>query len=325
MKRKIDSHLVTVIAVVTLLILGLACATKPKEVEPEVTWDESLTAGVTRITNDGIIKDSIAVSPDGTKLLYTEATKKDSNGNWAWNVICLRDANNPAKTPLITDFAFAPSWYEDNTRFLYISWEGGAGIMIRSNITGGGKTYITRTPIGNSDDTPSIKGGIIICSVWMNEKWQLVGVRENGTEPTFVGEGRWPSWHPTENKVVFIRNDDIYEMNIDSGYQVTQLYSDSKYKCYTPSYSPDGKRILFSKGTLTRVNAEVSTKKKTQDILGELERTHIFVMDADGSYVSPLSSGRASVSFPRWGRNNEIFCLVGSGNSKEIYKLRLRE
>jgi len=200
---------------------------------------------------------------------------------------------------------------------------------MRSSISGGGRTYITRTPVGDSDNTPAIKDGIIICSVWMNQRWQLVGMRENGTEPTFVGDGRWPSWHPTENKVLFVRDGDICEMDIDAGYQVTQLYSDPDFACYTPSYSPDSRKILFAKGTITRANMQVSggsrRNNREQNILEELIRTHVFVMDADGTFVSPLSSGKASVFAPSWGINGEIFCLVEIGTGNEIYRLQLRE
>jgi Tol biopolymer transport system component len=112
-----------------------------------VTWDGGMTAGATRITDDGTAKNTVSASPDGTKLLYTEATKKDSNGNWIWNITYLGDANSPVKTPLITDDAFEPSWYGDNTQFLYISYEGGSGKIVRSGVQGGGKTYITRAAV----------------------------------------------------------------------------------------------------------------------------------------------------------------------------------
>ena len=324
MKNKMSPHQITVIAIVVLVVLGLACASSPKTADDELVWDEGLTIGVTRITDDGIIKNAVNVSPDGTKLLYTESTKKDSDGRLAYNIVYLRDANNPAKTPLITDSARAPSWYEDNTRFLYVSIERRAGRLVRSSTAGGGKTYITRTPIGDDDDTPIIKNGLIVFSTYMNDKWQLVTVKENGTEPTFVGDGWQPSWHPTENKFVFIRDGNIHEMDIDQGYQATMLYSDPNFNCYEPSYSPDGKKILFAKGTLTRVN--LTSKKASKNvILDEIVRRHIFVMEADGTNLSPISSGKATVFSPSWGRNGEVFCLVSISNkAAEIYKLRLR-
>ncbi|MDR2049840.1 MAG: hypothetical protein LBP69_10335 [Treponema sp.] len=303
-----------------------------------VTWDEGMTAGATRITDDGTAKDTVSVSPDGTKLLYAEATKKNSDGrNWIWNITYLRDANSPAKTPLITDYAFEPSWYADNIQFLYISYEGGSGKIVRSSVQGGGKTYITRAAVGDTDNYPAIKNGLIVCNTRANGKWQLVTLKENGTEPTFLGEGRCPSWHPTENKIVFIRNGDIYEMDMASN-QVTQIYTDPKYGCFSPSYSPDGKKILFDKGADVKVDGVIKeetsgfnvfglklfSNTKKQDVVTEIGRRHIFVINADGSNASPLSGGTADVRNPCWGTNDEIFCIVDTGDTQEIYKLRLR-
>jgi len=338
MKRFSLPHLTMPIVAAALLVILQSCGSLPAEPkrgrqgDVAVSWDEGLTTGVTRITNDGLHKNWVRVSPDGTRVLYTEASK---TGNWA--IVYLRDSNNPAKTPLIGEIAYSPSWYEDNTRFIYVSYEGGAGRLVRSSVSGGGKTYISRSAIGESDDTPIIRKGIIICSTWNLTQWQIVSVNENGTEPTFLGEGRSPSWHPTEDKIIFIRNPDdrsnsggdIYEMDLRSG-QVTQIYSDSNGLCYSPSYSPDGRRILFAKQTGVRRVGTATTRRARRDtrraISYETVRTHVFVMDADGTNASPVSGGTGSVSSPCWGRNGEIYCLVGiAGQAREIYKLRIRE
>ena len=325
MRNKLIKHGTAVIGIAAFAFWAAACAATPvpmSEPEPvsapraEVIWAEGLTTVVTQITNDGLMKNRIAVSPDGTKLLYTEAVARDGRGNWIWNIMFLRNAASPAKTPLITDFAYNPSWYEDSSRYLYISYEGGAGRIMRSNVAGGGRTYITHSSIGDSDDMPVIKNGLIVCSVWKSGRWQLVTVRENGAEPTFIGDGMSPSWHPSQNKIVFTRDGNIYEMTLDNFFQSTQLYSDPQFACYTPSYSPDGRRILFAKSAVGRTNAASQSNQR-----------HIYVMNADGADVSPLSSGNATVFSPSWGQNGDIFCIVaGIGNVRgEIYRLRLRD
>jgi len=320
MRNKLIKHGMVIIGIAILAFWAIACVAAPEPAPAprsvtaptrEVIWAEGLTAVVTQITNDGLMKNRIAVSPDGAKLLYTEATARDSSGNWVWNIMYLRNASSPAKTPLISDFAYSPSWYEDSSRYLYISYEGGSGRIMRSNVTGGGRTYITHSSIGDTDDMPIIKNGLIVCSVWKGGRWQLVTVKENGAEPTFIGDGISPSWHPTQNKIVFTRNGDIYEMTLDGFFQSTQLYTDPQFACYTPSYSPDGSRILFAKSTVDRTKAQS-------------DQRHIYVMNADGANVSPLSSGNSTVFSPSWGRNGEVFCIVGIGNDREIYRLRLR-
>ena len=342
MKRKGLQYLFMIIALVPLLVLNISCVGVPGGGSArtgdavEVVWDEGITTGVTRITNDGNFKNWARVSPDGTKLLYTEATKA---GNWA--IMYLRDANNPAKTPLVNEVAYSPSWYEDSNRFIYISFEAGTGRLVRSSISGGGRTYISRSAIGaQGDDAPAIRDGLIVFSAFSGQRWEIVTINENGTETTFLGEGRSPSWHPTEDKILFIRNPDnnsraggaggdIFEMDMNSG-QVTQIYSDPNFWCYTPSYSPDGRRILFVKGTAVRTRGTATTTSALGTttrtaVSTENLRTHIFVMNADGTNVSPVSSGNASVMSPSWGTNGEVFCLVGiERKAYEIYKLRIR-
>jgi len=340
MKRKIMPHLITVIAVTALVVLGISSATTggaaaigSSKDAVEVTWDEGLTSGVTRITNDQRYKNRVQVSPDGTKLLYTEGSRAGY-----WQIAYLRDANNPAKTPLVGEISYSPSWYEDSNRILYISNESGKGRLVRSSIAGGGRTYISREAIGEyGDDYPSIRNGLIIFTAYQTNSYQIATIKENGTETTFLGDGRSPSWHPTQNKIVFIRNEsdpgnaggDIYEMDITNS-QVTQLYSDTQGLCYTPSYSPDGRRILFTKQAAVRTKGNVVTKTalggtKKREISVETTRTHVFIMNADGTNVSPISNGNASVISPCWGANGEVFCLVGLPNKPfEIYKLRIR-
>jgi TolB protein len=324
MKRKFVPHLITAIVTVTLLVLGVAStATTGKTKEADVTWNEGMTIGVTRITNDGLSKNWVRVSPDGAKILYTETSP---NGNW--QIVYLRDANNPAKTPLIGEIAYSPSWYEDSSRFIYVSHESGAGRLVRSNVNGSSKTYISRAPIGQyGDDFPSMKNGIIAFTAREINRYTIATVKENGTEATFLVEGRSPSWHPEENKIIYIKNEsnpfnyggDIYELDPQSG-QFSQIYSDPKYLCFEPSYSPDGKRILFTKGTAVRTTG---TNNKTT-VSSETTKRHVFIMNADGTNVSPVSSGNATVISPSWGLNGDIFCLVSIGKGYEIYKLRIR-
>lgn len=334
MRFKIIPVVIISIIIGTVLCSCAGLFGKKKGGDALVSWDEGLTSGVTRITNDGIMKNWLRVSPDGTKLLYTEASKSGY-----WQIMYLRDANNPAKTPLIGEIAYMPSWYTDNNQFVYISHESGIGRIVRSNVSGGGKTYISRSAIGQyGDNAPLMKNGVIVFTAINETRFEIATIKENGTETTFLGEGRSPSWHPTQEKIVFIRNaenpfstgGDIFEMDMKSG-QVTQIYSDTKYLCYEPSYSPDGHSILFTKGTAVRTSGTWSIKdifgnNKNKAVSDETVKRHIFIMNTDGSNVSPISSGNASVISPSWGKNGEVYCLVGlpSQNYYEIYKLRIK-
>jgi TolB protein len=316
-----------------LCVLG-GCASDP-QTSGAITYDTALLTGVSVITDDKLSKNWVKASPDGTKLLYCESSKVVSRSDLMdvnykyWNIMLLRDANIAAKTPLVTDYAYIPAWYENNTGFIYVVNEGGNNKLVRSSISGGGKTYITRNPIGENDTRPVIRNGVILCDTEMNGKRQIVSLLENGTGVTILGEGYSPSWHPFESRFIFIRNDDLYEMDLETN-QVTQIYSDNSYACAMPSYSPNGDLILFQKGAVQKL---VGTREQKGGFLGGLfggitkttevseeSRWHLFTIRKDGTNLSQLTSGNVDVYSPCWGIDNEIYFVSNSNGSTEIWK-----
>jgi TolB protein len=311
-----------------------ACATKTADI---ITYDSASLSNVIRVTDNRFRKDAVRVSSDGSKILYCEAnvTSVDTYVSFdQFSIMLLRDANLPSKTPVVTEPSFGPVWYDDNTGFVYVVYEGGSSKLIKSNITGGGKTYITRNSIGDYDSRPSIKGHDILCETGINDVRHLVRLKDDGTEVTILGEGNSPSWHPTENKFVFIKDGSVFEMNLENN-QMTQIYSAATDKnrniietCSQPSYSRDGRYILFAKGANTFITATTKTffssikamftKRKI-----ETERQHLFLMDANGIGLTQLTSGNVDVFSPSWGINNEIFFVANVQNATEIWKARL--
>jgi TolB protein len=246
----------------------------------------------------------------------------------------LRDANLPSKTPVVTEPSFGPIWYDDNAGFIYVVYEGGSSKLVKSNISGGGKTYITRNSIGDFDSRPSVKGHDILCETGINGVRHLVRLKDDGSEVTILGEGNSPSWHPTENKFVFIKDGSVFEMNMGNN-QVTQIYSAATDRnrnvvesCSQPSYSRDGKYILFAKGANTFITATTKTFLSSIKTLFttkriETERQHLFLMNANGTGLTQLTSGNVDVFSPSWGINSEIFFVANVQNATEIWKARL--
>jgi TolB protein len=310
------------------------CATRSADI---ITYDSATLQNVIRVTDNKYRKDAVRVSPDGKKLLYSEANTTDVNALVPFNdfsVMLLRDANLSAKTPLVADPSFGPVWYDDSTGYIYVVYEGGSSKLVKSNITGGGKTYITNNAIGDSDSRPSIKGHDILCETGINGVRHIVRLKDDGSEVTILGEGNSPAWHPSENKFVFIRNGSICEMDLSNN-QVTQIYSATTDKnrnviefCTQPSYSQDGKYILFAKGASTSITATTRTfisglKSIFKKQRVETERQHLFLVRADGTGLSQLTSGNVDVFAPSWGINNEIFFVANVQNATEIWKAHL--
>jgi TolB protein len=342
------------IAVVAVLfIISLAgCATQATDVT--ITVASSTLQNVTRVTDNRFRKSSVKVSPDGTKLLYCEANETDPNVTLYlddFRIMLLRDINISAKTPLVNDPSYGPVWFDDNSGFAYVAYEGSGSKLVKSSIAGGGKTYISRASIGDADANPSVRGDMILCDTLVGGVRQLASLKDNGTQITILGEGEQPSWHPDGSKFVFIRRtreqrgnkiyypSSVYEMDIISN-QVTQIYAavinetdGIAESCFRPSYSADGRYILFSKGIYVHL-ASISTKTETRGgFFSRFTNTskrnisewrqHLFLMNADGTNLTQLTSGNVDVFSPTWGANNEIFFISDVQNATEIWKAYL--
>lgn len=313
----------------------VSMSSMPKE-EIQISYDKSVLQNVSRVTDDGLSKIELAVSPDGNQLLYVEIDKsvnsyitnmKNSNSGYYYDsqMYLLRDISRPSKTPLGLTFSYWPAWNKNGKEFVFASLENNQFKLVRANIEGGRKTYITRTPIGSEDIRPDIKNNIILCQTKINGKNQIVTLNYDGTEITLICEGYSPSWHPRENKFVFIRDGGIFEMDLDLN-QATEIYKDVDFPCYKPSYSKDGKYILFSQ--LTPVNAKGTMKsslsKRIISIANNRTNFHLYLISSDGMNKTQLTSGSVDAYSPVWGADNTIFFISAANNKTDIWKAKVQ-
>jgi TolB protein len=292
-----------------------------------IIYDRATLQDLKRVTEDGLSKDWLSVSPDGSMLLYCESLvplKKWSDISdkriKTFQIMLLRDAEKPAKTHLVTDNSITPTWYS-NEAFVYSIIEGGVPKLIKSNISGGGKVYITRNAVGAYDVHPSVRGNLILFDTEVNRKNQIVRVADNGSDVTVMGEGETPSWHPRNTqKFLFIRNGDLYEMDLNT-YQPTKLFGEPNFLSANPKYSSDGNYILFQKETLVRIIDSKSGKAS------ETKRWHVFIIKVDGTDLVQLTDGDVDVFSPVWGRDNKVFFISNANNSTEVWtgKVNLAE
>jgi TolB protein len=142
-----------------------------------------------------------------------------------------------------------------------------------------------------------------------------------------LGNGQYPSWHPTQARFVFIRDGDIYEMDIAS-VQVTQIFSDRDYNCAMPSYSADGQYILFQKGAEKKVTGTAVSRvggfiNRVAKVTSTQVKWQLFTIKADGTNLSPLTVGEVSTFHPSWGTNNFVYFISDASGKTEIYRARI--
>ncbi|MDR1256936.1 MAG: hypothetical protein LBJ86_04260 [Spirochaetaceae bacterium] len=312
-------QVIVLVGLAAFLFAGCVGLFGRRTVEEVTFWDPALLSNVGRITNDGLYKEWAAISPDGTKLIYCE--RKNNNG--LWDIVLLRDVNSPAKTSLIKD-GFAPTWYENSSTFMYVTFESGSDKLIRSTISGGGKTYVTRNS-SSGESRPSVRDGIVLCNTVSDA--QLVSMKDNGNEYTILGDGYSPSWHPFENKFLFVRQGNLYEMDVEST-QVSELYNDpDNWACAYPKYSGDGQYILFQKGAEAKVTGTQETRglgrALSRAVIRRSSKWQIYYMKADGTGLSPLTGGNVNAQFPSWDKNNNVYFISDANGKDEVYRARV--
>jgi TolB protein len=313
-----------IVLVVLTAFLAAGCASLFGKKEVVTFWDPALLSNVTRITNDGLLKDWANISPDGIKLIYCE--RKTNNS--LRDIVLLRDVNSPAKTTLIKD-GFAPAWYENSNTFIYGVYESGSYKLVRSAISGGGKTYVTRNASGD-EVWPSVRDGVVLCNTLSDGplKRELITMKDNGNEYTMLGMGYSASWHPFENKFLFVREGNIYELDVEST-QVSELYNDpDNWACAYPRYSGDGQYILFQKGAEIKVTGTRGTNilgklLNAKTVVSRSSKWQIYYMKADGTNLSPLTSGDVNAEFPSWDKNNNVYFISDANGKDEVYRARI--
>jgi Tol biopolymer transport system component len=344
-------------ATVVLLVLLGGCASllaliggKQEEEEPVIDvasfTNGMLMKNIVKITDDELQKNNVVVSPDGTKVLYceTKTAVQDGQTRVLSDIILLRNLPSSAKTSLGTNGnAFTPGWTANNTNFLYGLFDNGAYRIVRSTISGGGRTNLTRTPIGGHDGNPaSSQNGVILIDTLQGSSWAIHSMTENGAEQTRVVDGREPSWHPIDRRFLYIKANSstgalcIWEYDMDDQLE-SLLYEDpNRFNCRYPTYSSNGKYIVFQKGAEQMVNGVLvttttsATGKKSSKRTNTVEREtrwQLFFMDREYLNISELTSGNVDCQYPTLDQSDRLYFISNAAglrsNKTEIYRADL--
>ena len=244
-------------------------------------------SSVTRLTNSYARDWQPARSPDGRRVAF-ESERDGAREIYAVN------ADGSDLTRLTNNDAhdYQPVWSPDGRRIAFISERDGDRLRVPRNqeiyVMNADGSDVTRLTNNVDDDgqpawSPDARR-IAFTSV-RDGNADIYVVNEDGsgtTRLTHHAASDWrPSWSPDGRRIAFVSirdsdlsyfppNSDIYAVNVD-GTDLARL-TDNDMVNGEPAWSPDGRRIAFSSSQGHR-------------------HSSIFVMNADGSEITPLRGG----------------------------------
>ncbi|HJZ54065.1 MAG TPA: hypothetical protein VKE74_03875 [Gemmataceae bacterium] len=228
--------------------------------------------GLTRLTHSPWPEFDATWSPDGALIAFRSERSGDSE-------IWLMHADGSGQHRLTR--GLAPAWSPDGSLIAFAGPSGSSGIitLIRPDGTG-----LRRLPHTQGGEYPSWSpdGTRIAFNSNLTGDHLMYVARADGSKvagPVGAGEGWQVGWSPDGRSILFTshrdypdpRHTDVYVMRPD-GSDVRRL---THQDAYTPAWSPDGEHIVFSAPGL-------------------------FVMNADGSGVTPLPADVGETELPDW-------------------------
>ncbi|MBN1891132.1 MAG: PD40 domain-containing protein [Thermoflexales bacterium] len=266
-------------------------------------------------------------SPDGAKLLFIRQQgtgKAKVAGMYVLDMDGLQMTRLVDQLELGVDTLYTPAWSPDGSQILFSGKRQDKGEIYVAPFRNG-------TPFLNSAGTST---NVIDLSSHATDDWEpcwspdgktiyfhserkgdrqgeIYAMDADGTnvrQLTDLGGGVMGGIDvsPDGRRLAFYRDSDIYVVNTDGTGQAN--LTDDKARDYFPAWSPDGSKIAFE--------SDRSPEKSSSGAA----QSDIYVMDADGSNATRLTTDIDNDNSPRWSLDGHLITFVSKReNRSELY------
>src|SRR5688572_10483029 len=228
-----------------------------------------------RVTQDELVNIRPSFAPDGSAIAFVQSTDEGDD-----IFLVAPDGSGEFNLTVSGDLEAEPSWSPDATRIAFlINPDAGGGIAVIPADFSDFRYVFRGVAAGKPAWSPD---GLFFA---FESEGAIMTVSANGGTPEaiFSSDGHNPSWSPDGTRIAFdspsqADGPGIFVMGVD-GSAVTRLTAGDDH---APTWSPDGTQIAFSRG------AEDTPEQE------------IFLVNADGSGLTQLTSNTAADSHPSW-------------------------
>lgn len=244
------------------------------------------------------------IDPTGTLLVHASTRHRETSD------LYIKTVTGSALRQLTDDPGDErmPTFSPDGTRVAFTSNRAGNWDIYIVDVKGGAPVQITNAPTNDIHPCFSRDGQKLIYSTFGTQsgQWEMVIVDlNNPATKRYIGHGLFPTWSPTEDKIVFQRARQrgtlwfsVWTIDMVNGEPMspTEIAASTNAAAITPDWSPDGRQIVFC--TVIDPDAEDQSGTPQADI---------WLINADGTNRVRLTMGRFSNIQPIWAPTGTIY------------------
>jgi TolB protein len=273
-------------------------------------------------TDEGYDAD-ISVDPSGKWMTF--ASTRDSTHP----AIYLQRVDGTAVTKLTSDDSdnAYPTFSPDGKQIAFCSTRAGAWNIYVMDTEG--RNVVTVTSGVNQCVHPSFSpdGTRLVYSSLgsRSNQWELWTMDVNTSERRQIGYGLFPSWSPskTVDRIAFQRARQrgsrwfsLWTLDVvnDEAHRVTEVAVSSNAAIVSPSWSPDGKRLVFA--TILDPNR---AKKSDKPARGEQD---IWTIASDGTDRRRITDGIGINLSPFWSTDNRVYFISNRSGNEAVWSVR---
>jgi Tol biopolymer transport system component len=220
-------------------------------------------------------------------------------------------------TPNVTAFDMSPVWSWDNLRVAMTRYRSYGSSLVYDiyvvNRDGSNGHWIRPTafPFRLYDPAWSPDGSRIVLTVALSDGTYLATMNTSTGDVSFIGgakKGHHPSYDPTGQRIIYVSSDtkSILQINADGSGQKTLVSSTQTFG--SPAFSPDGKKIAYSRYATTTVNGHL------------VDSPDIFVRSLVDGTTKRIVAHYAQDTDPTWSPDGSRIAFTSSRTGKpQIY------